>query len=257
MLLTLACSHPDLVCGQGTHEQSGACVPDEGGNHVLLDSYPPVVVSTTPAAGDEAVSRDLDEMSVTFSRKMNTDDWAWVRANYEVPEIADSAFTDDRTCVASGVVVEGGQSYVQWINDPFHTFDGFRNVRGTMALPYPISFAVESDVAAVADLPAAVVATTPVAGTDGVSDAITRVEVTFSKDMDPTILPWLPDALETTPQIGDAGFSSPRTAYLDVTVETDTTYALWVGREGDDQFVDATGAPAVPYLLYFRTGEGL
>ena len=42
-----------------------------------LESVPPVVVQTIPAAGDAAVDPALTEIKVTFSKAMHDGTWSW------------------------------------------------------------------------------------------------------------------------------------------------------------------------------------
>jgi RNA polymerase sigma-70 factor (ECF subfamily) len=44
-----------------------------------------------------------------------------------------------------------------------------------------------------------------------------------------------------------------RTAVLPVKLEPGKTYALWLNSEKFQNFKDADGRPAVPYLLVFKT----
>jgi hypothetical protein len=255
-----ACGGEELVCGAGTHEEGGACVPDDVGepvgNDVRLDSYPPVVVATTPVNGDAAVDAALDAISVTFSQDMTDGSWSWVQANQDFPEAGDAAYTDARTNVLAGVQLEAGGAYVVWVNDPFHVYEGFVGRDGQPALPYPISFAVGGDAGLLADMPAAVVGTDPPCGAADVSPDEDHIEVFFGKDMDDGEEPaWIMDDRETWPDVIDRGWKDERTAWLEVALEPDTTYAIWVGREEEEGFFDLDGIQAMPYLLTFRTAS--
>jgi RNA polymerase sigma-70 factor (ECF subfamily) len=49
--------------------------------------------------------------------------------------------------------------------------------------------------------------------------------------------------------------SDKRTCVLPVKLEPGKTYAIWVNSEKFDNFKDAEGRPAVPYLLVFKTKQ--
>lgn len=129
------------------------------------------------------------------------------------------------------------------------------NEDGEAALAYPIAFAAGdgSDPDALIDMPAAVVSSVPEAGASDVSADLGRIEVTFSKDMDDGVEAWIRDEARTWPDVVDSGFSDARTAWLDVALQPSTTYAIWVGREGDAWFEAADGTEAQAWLLTFRT----
>lgn len=103
--------------------------------------FPPVVVQTFPAAGDQNVDPSITEVRVTFSKEMLTREmWSWVRANpAPFPKIAGEVhfLKDKRTCVLP-VSLEPGKTYGMWINSQEHT--SFRDVYQKPAIPYLLVF---------------------------------------------------------------------------------------------------------------------
>ena len=103
--------------------------------------FPPVVVRTFPAAGDQHVDPSISEVRVTFSKDMLTQEmWSWVRANpAPFPEIAGEVhfLKDKRTCVLPASL-EPGKTYGMWINSQEHT--AFRDTYQKPAIPYLLVF---------------------------------------------------------------------------------------------------------------------
>ena len=110
------------------------------GDEVAAENFPPVVVRTVPTAGDTAVDPGLDEIRVTFSRDMMTEEmWSFVYANpAPFPKITgEIRYVDARTCVLP-VSLDAGRTYGLWINSKEH--DSFRDKRQQPAVPYLLVF---------------------------------------------------------------------------------------------------------------------
>lgn len=255
LALLVGCG-PDPKCDPNTED---ACTslssgddddtPDVG-NAVDLDRFPPVVVETVPASGALSVTPGTTRVEAVFSRPMTPGSWSWVSVDGNFPVAGAASFLDDGTAVLDDVVLEPNTAYQLWLNDPFGAYSNFASEGGIPAVPYPLVFATSADPTLLAGSPAAVVASDPPAGTEGVDPALDRIEVTFGRDMDPDASGWTEDTARTFPALGPEGFVDARTAYVDVTLEPGTTYAVWV--EG---FVDTDGTAAAPWLLTFRTEE--
>ena len=103
--------------------------------------FPPVVVRTFPAAGDQNVDPSLTQIRVTFSKDMLTHEmWSWVLASpAPFPKIAGEVhyLKDKRTCVLP-VSLEPGKTYGMWINSQEHT--SFRDTHQNPAVPYLLTF---------------------------------------------------------------------------------------------------------------------
>ena len=109
---------------------------------VTVQTMPPAVVTTVPAAGETAVDPALKEISVTFSKDMLTDRmWA-------ICQISDDTFPgkgvggihyldDKRTCVFP-VKLQPGKTYVLWFNRA--QFNSFRDTENNPAIPYLLVF---------------------------------------------------------------------------------------------------------------------
>jgi RNA polymerase sigma-70 factor (ECF subfamily) len=105
-------------------------------------------------------------------------------------------------------------------------------------------------------LPPVVVRTVPAAGETAVSAKDTKeIRVTFSKKMTDGSWSWSQLSAETFPTVaGKVRYEKDgRTCVLPVKLKPGKTYAIWVNSERFDNFKDADGRPAVPYLLAFQT----
>lgn len=124
-----------LLLGLSSWLGSGAL----GGKPITLDSVPPVVVSTVPAAGADGVDPATDTISVTFSKDMRDKSWSWVyidKAHF--PELAgDPRYKGKRVCEV-GVKLEPGKVYAIWINSD--KFKNFTDENGAAAVPYLLVF---------------------------------------------------------------------------------------------------------------------
>lgn len=110
-------------------------------NKITVKSMPPVVVKTSPQAGDAAVDPSIKEISVTFSKEMMTKDmWSWVMISKEsFPIISGEVkyLKDNRTCVAP-VNLEPGKTYAIWFNS--EKYNAFRDTDNNPAVPYLLVF---------------------------------------------------------------------------------------------------------------------
>ena len=107
-----------------------------------VDSLPPSVVKTVPTCGDTKVDAGLDQVKVTFSKDMMTEEmWSWcMRSPETFPEIdaGKIKYLDDkRTCVLP-VKLEPKKTYVIWINTRQN--NAFRDTNGNPAVPYLLVF---------------------------------------------------------------------------------------------------------------------
>jgi RNA polymerase sigma-70 factor (ECF subfamily) len=111
------------------------------------------------------------------------------------------------------------------------------------------------DEVTLATAPPVIVRTVPEAGADGVDPGLTEIKATFSKDMADGSWSWAMFGKENFPKVDGKPkyLADRRTAVLPVKLEPGKTYALWLNSEKFQNFKDADGRPAVPYLLVFRT----
>lgn len=104
-------------------------------------------------------------------------------------------------------------------------------------------------------VPPVVVKTVPRAGADDVDPKLTAIKVTFSKDMEDGSWSWATLSKENFPKVDGKPkyLADRRTCVLPVKLEPGKTYAIWVNSEKFNNFKDAGGRSAVPYLLVFKT----
>lgn len=109
---------------------------------ITVGNMPPSVVKTVPQSGDMHVDFSTQEIRVTFSKDMMTDQmWSWVMSAKETfPEIDPKGIhflKDNRTCVLP-VKLEANRTYVIWINS--QKFNAFRDQGNRAAIPYLLVF---------------------------------------------------------------------------------------------------------------------
>jgi hypothetical protein len=116
--------------------------------------------------------------------------------------------------------------------------------------------AAAAETLTVASAPPVVVQTLPAAGSRDVASGVTEIRVVFSKEM-MTERMWsvVKASADTFPELaGDVRYlDDARTFVIPVRLEGGRTYALWLNTAERDAFRDASGRPAVPYLLVFQT----
>lgn len=114
---------------------AGACADD-----ISLQSAPPVVIRTVPAAGSTSVDPGLTELRVIFSKSMQDGSWSWTTFGEDsFPEISGKIhyLDDGRTCVAP-VKLQPGKFYATWLNSD--NFQNFKDTNGIPAVPYLLTF---------------------------------------------------------------------------------------------------------------------
>ena len=107
---------------------------------ISLQSAPPVVIRTVPAAGSTSVDPGLTELRVTYSKAMQDGSWSWTTFGEDsFPEITGKIhyLQDGRTCVAP-VKLEPGKFYATWLNS--ENFQNFKDTNGIAAVPYLLTF---------------------------------------------------------------------------------------------------------------------
>jgi RNA polymerase sigma-70 factor (ECF subfamily) len=124
-----------------------------------------------------------------------------------------------------------------------------------LALAGGLAAAARGDDVTLESVPPVVVKTVPTAGAADVDPKLTEIKVTFSKDMTDDSWSWAQLSEESFPKAtGKPKYQADkRTCVLPVTLEPGKTYAIWINSEKFDNFKDADGKPAVPYLLTFKT----
>jgi hypothetical protein len=123
---------------------------------------------------------------------------------------------------------------------------------GTTPPPWATASKISLDTA-----PPVVVKTVPLAGATDVDPALTEIWVTYSKAMQDGSWSWSTWGEENYPETtGEARYlSDGHTCVLPVKLKPGKFYALWLNSDRFQDFKDANGRPAVPYLLAFSTGS--
>ncbi len=102
---------------------------------------PPVVVKTVPCAGELNVDPGLEQIEVTFSKKMKTEKmWSFVQVTADTfPETkGQPRFLKAGRTVVLPVALKPGRSYALWLNRG--ELDAFRDTAGRPAVPYLLVF---------------------------------------------------------------------------------------------------------------------
>ncbi len=108
----------------------------------------------------------------------------------------------------------------------------------------------------VKSLPPSIIKTVPECGNTNVdATATTQIKVTFSKAMKDGSWSWSQISDETFPQmIGKPRYlDDKKTCVMDVKLQPEKTYVIWLNSQKFGNFKDADGKSAVPYLLVFQT----
>jgi hypothetical protein len=102
-----------------------------------------------------------------------------------------------------------------------------------------------------------VVALDPPDGATGIDPSRTTLSVTFDRPMDPQGWAWVIEDAATAPDIGEAHFdASGLTNTVDVTLEPNRDYVVWINSQTYTYFKGVDGTPAVPYRWTFSTAGG-
>ena len=104
-------------------------------------------------------------------------------------------------------------------------------------------------------VPPVVIQTYPRSGTDNVEPTINTLRVMFSRPMQDGSWSWSAWTPESFPPTNGAPYYLPghRVCLLPVRLESNKVYAVWLNSDQFQNFKDADGRPAVPYLLIFKT----
>jgi RNA polymerase sigma-70 factor (ECF subfamily) len=115
----------------------------------------------------------------------------------------------------------------------------------------------QADEITLESVPPVVVQSVPAAGSPDVDPKTTEIQVTFSKTMADGTWSWSTLSKESFPEVsGEPKYlKDERTCVLPVKLQPETTYAIWINSNKFQNFKDANGTPAIPYLLVFKTGK--
>jgi hypothetical protein len=106
----------------------------------------------------------------------------------------------------------------------------------------------------ISDLPPVVVRSVPESGSREVPADLKEVRVTFSKEMRDRSWSWCNAGRFQGPPLSNVHYDADhRTIVATAKLEPGKEYAVWLNTAGCNNFHDAAGHPAVPYLLTFQT----
>ena len=130
-----------VMLGLGLVGSIWAAAPKE----ITLESVAPVVIKTTPTAGEKDVDPALSEISVVFSKDMQSGCMWSICAisNKTFPKLGTNIryLDDKRTCVIP-VTLEPGKVYALWFNHG--QYNNFMDEQGNPSLPYLLVFKTRS-----------------------------------------------------------------------------------------------------------------
>lgn len=100
----------------------------------------PVVVETVPASQAVDVDPTLNEIKVTFSKKMLDKSWSWcLEDKSSFPQMAgDPYYENDYTTAVLPVKLEPGKQYVVWVNRG--KYNNFQDLGGNRVKDYRLTF---------------------------------------------------------------------------------------------------------------------
>ncbi len=104
-------------------------------------------------------------------------------------------------------------------------------------------------------LPPSVIKTLPTCGDAKVPTTTTQIKVTFSKEMMDGSWSFTQISGDSFPEISGRPkyLADKRTCVLTVKLKPKKTYVMWLNSQKFQNFKDASGNSAVPYLLVFQT----
>ncbi len=133
-----------------------------------------------------------------------------------------------------------------------------RNIAAAAAVISTACFlnSLPAQVVTLESAPPVVVKTIPRAGETGVDPALNELQVTFSKDMQDASWSWVQQDPESFPESGTPKYlPDHRTCVLPVKLAPGKSYVIWLNDQRFTNFRDASGRPAVSYLLTFSTSS--
>ena len=225
---------------------------------------PPRIVSSIPSPGAKDVPPGLGRIVVIFDRDMDTRSFSLVPLQGRaIPPLAGAPrFLDARTLSVSLKELKPGVTYGLGFNSP--TRKGFRSKEGVPLAPWALEFTTAGPKAPPSPEPAGaagggpprVLRTSPPAGATGVDPSLEKVEIWFSREMDPRSMSLL--RLPGKARLGYVPgkppfFDGPRHLVIPVRLEPGMEYGVGINSGTKRGFVSKEGVPAAPFRLVFRT----
>ena len=245
-IVTLTNAQPPASAG--TPVAAGAGTADEQG--------PPVIIATSPRAGEMDVDPALAEITVTFDRDMGKGcSWTGGGPDYPPsPEGKKAIWRDKRTCVLP-VRLEAGHYYRVGINS--QSFQNFSSAKGAPARPSAIYFTTtgaSQDLKRKTAKPQ-IVGLNPKNGTMDVDPKLTEIRVTFNVAMGEgrswtgggSDFPKIPEGKQAY------WTDDHMTCVLPVELEAGKVYRLGVNSPSHKNFQSTGGVPLDPVTITFKT----
>ena len=110
-------------------------------NKITVRSMPPVIIKTSPTAGNTAVDPSIKEIRIIFSKEMLThEQWSMVTVTKgSFPKITGNVrFLNDKKTFIAPVELKRGKTYAIWLNKG--KFNYFKDKYNNSAIPYLLVF---------------------------------------------------------------------------------------------------------------------
>lgn len=219
----------------------------------------PKVIETSPAAGDQNVDPETNQIVVTFDQPVKMNSWSVVYAHGgEFPELAGDTpitFHDNKTCVIA-VTLKPKTTYAVGFNSA--TRQGFKSAdEGTPAEPYTLTFTTGDPQKPALDEGPHVIKSVPADGTRGLEPGTLDLVITFSEPMRPGQASIMtPPAGPHLKIIGSPRWKDPRTFVVPIMLAPETTYQVGINTGQEKRFVSAgDGTAATPMEFTFSTAS--
>jgi len=223
---------------------------------------PPQVVSTIPAADSKGVSTKAGRILVVFDRDMLQNSFSLVKAGPGIlpPLAGRPRYLDSRTFSIPLGTLKPGTLYSLGFNSAARK--GFQSADNVPLPPFVLTFTTAGG-GKTGPAPAApreraprVVRTVPPGGSTGVDPALSKVEIWFSRDMDPRGM-----SLARLPGRERLGYIPGKRPYFEggrhlvipVRLAPGKNYGVGINTGRSKGFVSKEGVPAAPFELSFTT----
>jgi beta-lactamase regulating signal transducer with metallopeptidase domain len=245
-----------LALGTLTDARSGQGAGRNGQGEPADPQGPPQIVSTSPKVGEENVSPELTEITVTFDRDM-AGGFSWTGGTGDLPPSPEGkkpVWKDKRTC-ALPVKLQSGRYYRVGINST--SYQNFKSAEGVPSRPSAIYFTTVGASGALKRMSQKpmIVALEPKNGAQDVDPGLKEIRVTFNVPMGGGFS-WTGGGPQfpTIPE-GKKPFWSEdhKTCVLPVSLQSGSEYHMGLNSPSHKNFQSAGGVPLDPVSYTFKT----